>query len=214
MTVSTRQWGKRAAAVAGMAAAVVLTGCSSGSGTGSLSESGLHDKVRTAAKEGTHCPLDYDLDKAASAAHVPGPARPVSASVSLPEDADDGAVLRTAQATDVECDYRVGPEAVSVETLAAQKGTASNLLAPLIQRNAQMSTTQLRTYLALVHKAPTGTPVATPSGNVALVRLPGAGGDSVALMLSCGTGQDSQQTKLTTGQVNDLADHLASQAHW
>jgi hypothetical protein len=211
VTVSTRQWGTR---VVGVAAAVVLTACSGGSGKGGLSESGLHDKVRTAAKEGTRCPLDYDLDKAASAAHVPGPAKPVSASVSLPEDADDGAVLRTAQATDVECDFRLGPESVSVETLAAQKGTASNLLAPLIQRNAHMSTTQLKAYLGLVLKAPTGTPVVTESGDVALVRLAGAGGDSVVLMLSCGAGQDAQPTKLTSAQVSDLADHLASQAHW
>ena len=70
MTVSTHQWGRRAAAVAGVAAAVVLTACSGSSGKGSVSESGLHDKVRTAAKQGTRCPLDYDLDKAASAAHV------------------------------------------------------------------------------------------------------------------------------------------------
>jgi hypothetical protein len=77
-----------------------------------------------------------------------------------------------------------------------------------------MSTTQLKAYLGLVLKAPTGTPVVTESGDVALVRLAGAGGDSVVLMLSCGAGQDAQPTKLTSAQVSDLADHLASQAHW
>ncbi|MFI0898310.1 hypothetical protein [Streptomyces sp. NPDC020983] len=211
MTVHIRGRGARAvAAVAAAAAAAVLTACS-GDGGSALSQAGLHDAVRSAAGESAACPLDYDLGKAASAAHAPGSARPVSANVDLPEDADKDAVLSTAHATDVECDYRLGAETVSVETLAAEKGTAAALLAPLIQRNAELSSGELSAFLADVQKAPTGTPVVTPTGTVALVRLRGAGSDSVALMVSCGTDGD---TKLTAEQVRGLAKNLGGQAHW
>ncbi|MFI0723706.1 hypothetical protein [Streptomyces sp. NPDC021224] len=211
MTVRLRRQGTRAAAAAAVAAAAVLAACSGDGGPAALSQAGLHDKVRSAAKESTHCPLDYDLDRAASAAHVPGPASPVSAHVDLPEDADKDAVLSTAHATDVECDYRLGTQPVSVETLAAEKGTAAALLAPLIQRDAGLSSTELAAYLGEVTKASTGTPVVTSTGNVALVRLRGAGGDSVALMLSAGT---DSHAELTAKQVGALARNLGGQAHW
>lgn len=223
MTMRIRRQGRRAvgaaAAVAAAAATGVLAACSGGGGSAALTQAGLHDKVRSAAEGSTACPLDYDLDKAAAAAHVPGPATPVSAHVDLPENADKDAVLATAHATDVECDYRLGAETVSVETLAAEKGSAAALLAPLIQRNAGMSSGQLAAYLGDVQKAPTGAPVATPTGNVALVRLRAAGGDSVVLMVSCGTdsGTDSgtdNRTKLTAEQVSALAENLGGQAHW
>lgn len=215
MIVRVHRWGVRAGATAvTLAVAALLAGCSGG-GTPSLSEAGLHDKVRSAAKQSKQCPLDYDLDKAASAAHVSGHATAVSAQVSLPEDADKDSVLATRRATDVECDYRLGSGTVSVETLAAEKGTAGALLAPVIQRNAGLSMSQLTTYLPALQKTPTGTPLATPTGNVALVRLHASGTDSVALMVSCGTDEvDLHDTELTPTQVRALAGALADQARW
>jgi hypothetical protein len=212
MTTRIRGRGRRVgAAAAAVAAAGVLAACSGDGGPAALTQAGLHDKVRSAGKEPTACPLEYDLDKAASAARVPGSASPVSAHVDLPEDADKDAVLATAHATDVECDYRLGAETVSVETVAAEKGSAAALLAPLVQRNAGMPSGQLAAYIGTVQKAPTGTPVATPDGSVALVRLRAAGGDSVVLMVSCGTDHD---TKLTAKQVTALAKDLGGQARW
>lgn len=213
MTIRFRHRGVRpgAAVVAAVAAAAVLAACSDSSQMDGLSASGLRDKVRTAPKEGKNCPLDYDLDKAAASAHVSGHAEPDSAIVALPEDADKGAVLRTANATDVECDYRLGSETVSVETVAAEKGDAGNLLAPVIQRNAHMSTTQLEAYLPLTQKAPSGSPVLTPTGNVALVRLRADGKDSVVVLVSFGVDED---THLTSSQVRTISGELASQASW
>ncbi|MFI0942603.1 hypothetical protein [Streptomyces sp. NPDC021020] len=215
MIIRIRRRGRGAVATAAaVAAAAVLAACSGDGKPPALSQAGLHDKVRSAAGDSKRCPLDYDLDKAASAAHVPGAAKPVSAHVDLPEDADKDAVLSTAHATDVECDYTLGSGTVSVETLAAEKGSAAALLAPLVQRDAELSSDQLKAYVEKVQKAPTGTPVVTPTGSVALVRLRGAGTDSVVLMVSCGTGQDEGGTKLTAAQVRGLAQNLGGQAHW
>jgi hypothetical protein len=207
MRIRISRWCTRAAA--GAVAVAALAACSGGSG--GLSQSGLHDKVRSAGKETTRCPLDYDLAGAASAAHVAGKAAPVAADVSLPEDAAKGSPLRTDRATLVECEYRLGSESVTVETIAAEKGEAVNVLAPLIQRDAAMPVSQLTTYLRGVQKASTGTPLVTPSGNVASVRLRGAGGDSVAVVVTCGSDGD---TKLTARQVGALTGELAGQASW
>jgi hypothetical protein len=207
MRTRINRWCTRAAA--GAVAVAAIGACSGGSD--GLSASGLHDRVRTAGKESTRCPLDYDLAGAASAAHVAGRAEPAGAEVTLPEDADKDGVLRTARATLVECEYRLGSETVTVETIAAEKGEAVNLLAPLIQRDAGISMSQLTTYLRGVQKTSTGTPLVTPSGNVASVRLRGAGGDTAAVVVSCG---GDGGTKLTAHQVAAFTGELAGQAAW
>lgn len=215
MSIRTRH-GRRhrragATVATAVAAAALLASCSGDSKPPALSESGLHDTSRAAAKETKKCPVDYDLDKAAAAAHLSQHATPVSAVASLRENADKDAVVSTMRGTDLECTYRLGTEELTVYTVAVQKGDAVTMLAPVIQMRSQMSSTELGTYLRLVLKTPTGTPVVTPRGNVASVRLRGAGSDTAALVLSCGGDGD---TKLTSKQVRTLAGELAGQADW
>ncbi|MFI6350654.1 hypothetical protein [Streptomyces sp. NPDC050560] len=211
MSARTHRQRRRGRSAAAALALAALTACGDPEPSG-LSASGLHDTARGAAEETKECPVGYDLGKAASAARVPGRAEQVRARAELADKADEDAPIRTFEATDLECDYRLGGEPMAVQTVAAGHGDAVGLMGPLITRNAGLDVAGLRTYLAATKKAAHGTPVLTPGGNVASVRLDAAEGDSVALVITYGS--DDEGTELTAAQVKSLSKELAAQADW
>lgn len=171
--------------------------------------SGLRDKARGAADHASGCPVHYDLNKAAAKAGVTGTATSGRVNAELDENADKDAPISTFKGVALECDYRLAGEPVSIESAAVEHGRAVGLMAPQISADAAMDTSELKAYLNKLTKAGLGTPVLTPSGNVATIGLPADGAGDIALVITFGV---DQHTALTGHQVSGMTEELAHQA--
>ncbi|MBQ1161382.1 hypothetical protein ACH4RA_11690 [Streptomyces smyrnaeus] len=161
---------------------------------------------RMAAKPGPDCPVRYDVAEAAHAAGAKGAVTPGSVEGELPDGADSP--LARSDGALVDCGYRLGKERLHLFTVGVRKGHAVNVLLPQIQHDARLPMDDLLSYADRAQQTKRGEPLLTPSGNVAAVRLPVSGEGDVALVVSIG----DRDTRLTRGQVTDLAARLADQA--
>ncbi|MFF3088758.1 hypothetical protein ACFVRB_27475 [Streptomyces nojiriensis] len=197
-------------------AAALLAACQSG-GAAPLSLSGLTKTVDGMAPDGTDkCPLSYDIAKAAKTAGVDTAAGPGSvtgadgpaATGEGGKRAEPGEPLAQNPGALVSCTFHIGTEDVEVHTIATRKPQASALLAPVVQRQAGMSTDDLIAYVKKAGEAKAGEPVLTGSGNAATVRLKLDGEGDAALLIGIGaTGGSS----LEPTRVGALAEAFASQ---
>lgn len=198
-----------AATAATLAAAALLAGCSSGGSD--LTVSGLRDKAAPAAKGAASCPVDYDIAAAARKAGLAGRTKDGRATAETTAGASADSPIAQAKGVDLECAYTVNGEKITVQTVAVEKGRAVYLMAPLIARDAALSSSQLRTYLGKAVKSDPHRAAVTPSGNVATVPLPASGTGDLALVTTFGA---DGKTTLTPHQVTVLAEALSHQATW
>ncbi|WP_051774292.1 hypothetical protein [Streptomyces sp. NRRL S-237] len=203
-------------AIAAATAAALLAACQSG-GAAPLSLSGLTKTVDGMAPDGTDkCPLSYDMAKAVKTAGVDTAAGPGSVNgADGPAATGEGGKrakpeepLAENPGALVSCTFHIGPEDVEVHTIATRKPQASASLAPVVQRQAGMSTDDLIAYMNKAGEAEAGEPVLTGSGNVATVRLKLDGEGDAALLIGIG---ETGRSSLEPARVGALAEALASQ---
>ncbi|MFD9823286.1 hypothetical protein [Streptomyces violascens] len=110
----------------------------------------------------------------------------------------DGALL--------DCVYRINSQELHAYTVGVGKGKAVGLLAGPVERDAQMSTAEMRTWIDKAATAERGLPVPTPGHTVVSVRLPVDGQGDVALIVSLGENAKADP------QLERLTKELAGQA--
>ncbi|MFJ2953200.1 hypothetical protein OG896_11825 [Streptomyces sp. NBC_00669] len=206
--------------------AVASAGCGGGSsGAGKkLDPSGLvklGDEV--AAGKTTTCPVPYRMDKAARSAGLTGHAALMrdkdAVSADTEKGADPTAPVAKAHGVVVYCNYTIGAQETDLTTVATRtddpadgKDPALSMTLPLIASRAHLPNSRLAAYFAKCLAAKPGTPVLTPSGNVAVVTLPATSGN-ILLMVDV-VDDDAGHIALPAKSVAPLARSLAEQARW
>ena len=212
----TKRRSAAAAAVLGLAAALTACGGGAGGSARKLDPAGLvrlGDDV--AAKRTTTCPVPYRMDKAAGSAGLPGPAGPAKGSSAVTADTTKGAdptsPLVTYKGVVVYCNYLLGGEPVEVDTVATRtENAAVAIMLPKVAQDAAMATSAVKTYAGRVAAAGLGAATLTPSGNVAVVKLPATSG-SVAVIVTVGA---QAHTDFSGTAVLKTARTLGAQADW
>ncbi|MFG3280321.1 hypothetical protein [Streptomyces sp. NPDC048111] len=199
----------RAGSVLG-AAVLLLTGCSSGAdGGGTLSVARIKERAKAMGSGGAaKCPVAYDIAAAGKAAGYgdragASPERPAA---TAEFDGSPDSPIRQSDGALIDCVYRVGAQPLHVYTVGTGKGSALSLMAPLIQRDAKMSTAELMPWIDKAMKSERSVPVTTPGQTVATVRLPVDGAGDAVLVASLGP------TGSADAQLGRLARNLAEQA--
>ncbi|MFE4861767.1 hypothetical protein [Streptomyces sp. NPDC056670] len=198
----------RAVAVLG-AAALLLAGCSKGSESGALSVAWVKERAKETGTGGApKCPVKYDIVAAAKASGYSGRAgtRPDEPVATGEFDGSADSPLRRADGALLDCVYWINSQKLHAYTVAAGKGAALNLLAPVVQRDAGMSTDALVAWLGTAAKAERGVPVPTPGDTVVSVRLPVSGPGDATLVVSLGENAKADP------QLERLAKELGTQA--
>lgn len=205
-----------ATALAALGMAAALTACGGGGSGKKLDVAGLvrlGDDV--AAKKTTTCPVPYRMDKAAKSAGLPGPAGPAHGADAVTADttkhADPSSPLVTYKGVVVYCNYLLGAEPVEVDTVGtATKDAAVAIMLPKVARDAQLATSGVTAYAKKVAAAAPRAATLTPSGNVAVVKLPTTSG-SVAVIVTVGA---QAHTAFSATAVRKAAQTLGAQAAW
>ncbi|MEU8622741.1 hypothetical protein [Streptomyces sp. NPDC048623] len=199
-----------------------LVGCQSGgaaSGDGTaLSVNRLAQLADEVGEDGSdNCPLPYDVKKAAGAVGLGKEIEP-----GAPDDAL-GAVVATAEngtqpekesawaanpGALVSCMYHSGEDALKIHTIGGEKPGVVSLLAPVMQRDGGMNTTELGPYVEKTKKAAPGEAVQSEGGNVVTVPLSAGDTGNVAIVLTVG---NMGKTSLTPEQILELAKTFAGQ---
>lgn len=207
-------------ASAGALLAVAVAGCSSHSSNG-LTVSGLHDKARAASGHAvSSCPVAYDIGKAVSKAGVHGAAALESGSdavtVVTPENAEAGSAAAQGGVTEIECDYVVGTDTITVHAVGSSSGGAVGYMLPVVQAAAHMSTSELAPFVQAVQKAKAGTATVAPNGGGgAAIRLPVSGAGDLALVVTAEPADTSASAPaITATQLAALTRELAAQTKW
>lgn len=173
----------RAAAALGCAA-LLLTGCSQGPGSGALSVAWVRERAKATGSAGApKCPVKYDIVAAAKAPGHGDQAGPSPDGPAATADVDDptaapNSPIHQLDGALLDCVYHINAQKLHVYTVGVGKGAALALLAPGVQSDAGMSTAEMTTWLDRAVKAKRGQPVPTPGQTVVSVRLPmdGPGG--------------------------------------
>ncbi|MEV5944128.1 hypothetical protein [Streptomyces sp. NPDC051994] len=200
------------AAVALGAAALLLTGCSQGSGSGALSVAWGKERAKATGTAGApKCPVKYDIVAAGRAAGYGGQAGTspdgpaATAEFDSPQDSPDTPIRRF-DGSLLDCVYRINSQELHAYTVGVGKGMAVGLLAVRVASDAKMSTAEMGAWLDKAATAKRGQPVATPGSTVVSVRLPVDGQGDVALVVSLG------EKAKADPQLEHLAKELADQA--
>ncbi|MET9774876.1 hypothetical protein ABZ023_11530 [Streptomyces sp. NPDC006367] len=199
-----------------LTAAVLLTGCQSGSSAEPLSLAGLTKTADAVPDDGADtCPLPYDMAEAAKKAGTgapggPGAERDMEAPTATAEGgkrAKPGDPLAVNPGVLISCTFHVGQNDVQVHTIATRDRDAINLLGPVVSSLASKSSGDTVGYLGKAGAADAGD-VIGDGGAIASVRLELDGEGDAALLVGV---SEADIATLTPEVIEGLAGALAQQ---
>lgn len=211
------------AVLSGAALLCGLAACSSGSHHNGTSHAAIVSAAHQAQKNSRSCPLHIDVTQALKKAGVSGTAKPYSQdgesaasgtvatpSSTLPplqaQEIAGESALAVGDGAETDCTYQLSQSTVDVEVIDVRRGTAVNLMAPEIMKDAQYSVTQLSHTLPTLDHAAYGDPTVLGSpGIVAVVRLRTTDKTSAALLIN------SAVDRLRGSQLKAAARTVAAQ---